>query len=150
MNVAERGRPVSEAPNVRRGVPSARVVRLVLGAAIASTLVHYTDNFVNIDDYPQPHWINHAVIPSAWVILTAVGLAGYALFRRGSYTAAGLCFLVYSYTGLSSLAHYSFGPMSEFTTKMHAGIWLDGATGAAVLVVALWLLIGGRRRYGAG
>jgi hypothetical protein len=128
------------------GVPSERVVRLVLGAAIVSTLIHYTDNFVNIEEYPQPHWINHAVIPTVWVILTAVGLGGYALFRRGSYAAAGLCFLVYSYTGLSSLGHYSYGPLSDFSTKMHAGIWLDALTGAAVLVVALWLLFGRMRR----
>lgn len=146
MNVAERARPLPAEPGGRRGVPSVRVVRVVLGAAIASTLVHYTDNLVNIEDYPQPHWINHAVIPTAWAILTAIGLGGYALFRRGSYTAAGVCLLVYSYTGLSSLGHYSYGPMSEFTTKMHAGIWLDAVTGTAVLVVALWLLIGGRRR----
>jgi len=134
--------------DVERRLPSASTVKLVLGAAVASTLVHYTDNFVNIDDYPQPHWITHAVIPTAWVLLTAFGLGGYALFRRGRYTAAGLCLLVYSYTGLSSLGHYPYGAPSDFSIKMHAGILVDGVTGAAVLAVALWLLIGSRRRQG--
>jgi hypothetical protein len=124
-----------------RMVQSERVVRVVLAAAIASSLVHYTDNLINIEDYPQPHWINHAVIPAAWLILTAVGIAGYRFFRRGNYRAAGLFLVVYSYTGLSSLAHYAYGPMSAFTPRMHAGIWLDGLTGAAVLVVAALLLL---------
>jgi hypothetical protein len=34
-----------------------------------------------------------------------------------------------------------FGPLSAFNAKMHAGIWLDGVTGAAVLAIALWLLM---------
>ena len=128
------------------GTPTARTVRWVIGAAIVSTIVHYTDNFVHIDDYPQPGWINHAVIPTAWLALTAIGLAGYAFFRRGRYGIAGACLVVYSYTGLSSLAHYSFGPLSEFSPAMHAGILLDGATGAAVLAVAVWTLVAAARR----
>lgn len=141
----ERGAQDFGSPLAARRVPSDRAVRVVLGAAIVSSILHYTDNLVNIEDYPQPHWINEAVVPSAWVILTAIGIAGYALFRRGRYGAAGLCWLVYSYTGLSSLAHYSFGPWSEFSPKMHAGIWLDGLTGAAVLAVAILALAGAAR-----
>jgi hypothetical protein len=128
-----------------RRMPSARVVTVVLGAALLSSIVHYTDNFVNIEDYPQPHWINHVVIPAAWIILTGIGAAGLLSFRHERYGLAGLFLLVYSYTGLSSLAHYSFGPLSEFNAKMHIGIWLDGLTGAAVLVLALVLLLRRRR-----
>jgi hypothetical protein len=126
------------------GLPSARTLRLVLGAAIASTLVHYTDNLVNIEDYPQPHWINEAVIPIVWALLTAAGIGAYALFRRERYVAAGVGLLVYSYAGLSSLGHYPYGAASDFSLKMHAGILLDGLTGAAVLVVAVWVLVRGR------
>jgi hypothetical protein len=30
--------------------------------------------------------------------------------------------------------------MSAFSLKMHVGIWLDGITGTAVLLVAGWML----------
>lgn len=116
-------------------------MRVVLAVAIVSTIVHYTDNFIRIDEYPQPHWVNHAVIPLAWSLLTAVGIAGYLFLRKGRYGIAGACLLVYSYTGLSSLAHYQYGAWSEFGPTMHAGILLDGATGAAVFTIALWTLV---------
>jgi hypothetical protein len=140
----ERGASFEQSSSDARGVLSTRLVRVVLGAAIVSSILHYTDNLVNIEDYPQPQWVNEAVVPIAWALLTAVGVAGYVLYRRGSYRVAGACWLVYSYTGLSSLAHYSFGPLSDFSVRMHAGILLDGVTGAAVLVVELALLL--RRR----
>jgi hypothetical protein len=127
------------------------VVRWVLAASIVSTIGHYAHNLVHVDDYPQPDWVNHAVIPVAWVLLTAVGLAGYALFRRGRYASAAACFLVYSYTGVSSLGHYAYGGMSEFTAAMHVGIILDGVTGAAVLALAVWTFaLGARGRVSEG
>ena len=121
-------------------------MRAVLLAAIVSSVIHYTDNYVNLEDYPQPHWINHAVIPSAWALFTAFGIAGYLLYRRGRLVPAGLCLLVYSYTGLSSLGHYRFGPLSDFTPKMHIGILLDGVTGAAVFIVGVLLIVSRMRR----
>lgn len=126
-------------------MPSESIVRTVLLASVLSTIVHYTDNYLNLEDYPQPHWINHAVIPIAWLILTAFGVAGWLLYRNGRALPAGLCLVVYSYTGLSSLGHYRFGPLSDFSTKMHAGIWLDGITGTAVLAIAVWLIVGSLR-----
>jgi hypothetical protein len=127
-----------------RRVPSERVVRTAVIASLLSTIVHYTDNYLNLEDYPQPHWIDHAVVPTAWVLLTAIGLLGYVLYRRERFVPAALCLIVYSYTGISSLFHYRYGPLSAFSPKMHAGIWFDGVTGAAVLAVAVWMLVAAR------
>ncbi|MDQ3958176.1 MAG: hypothetical protein M3273_07635 [Actinomycetota bacterium] len=125
-----------------RGLRFDRVLAPVLVASVVSTAIHYTDNYLFIEEYPQPEWIEKSTIYSVWLMLTAVGAIGYWMYRTGWRVAAGACLLVYSYTGLSSLGHYFFGSFSDFTAKMHFFIWTDGLTGAAVLACALALLLG--------
>ena len=93
----ERGYATYGAGAPSRRVPSERLVRAVLLAAIVSSVIHYTDNYVNLEDYPQPHWINHAVVPIAWLAFTAFGILGYVLFRRGRPAASGACLVVYQF-----------------------------------------------------
>ena len=119
--------------------PSTRTVAAAVGVSVVGTAVHYTDNYLFIDEYPQPDYINKEMVALAWVLLTLIGAAGYLLFREGKQAFSALYLLVYSYTGLSSLGHYAFGASHEFTTKMHAFIWMDGIVGGAVAVVALWV-----------
>ncbi|MEA2451498.1 MAG: hypothetical protein QOG04_208 [Actinomycetota bacterium] len=112
----------------------------ILGASLVATVIHYTDNYINIADYPQPEFIDHKVVVIAWLAFTLFGILGYLLLTRGQTFVAGLAFLVYSYTALSSLGHYKFGSMAVFTPKMHLFIWMDALTGAAVLGLAIWCL----------
>ncbi|HEU4481140.1 MAG TPA: hypothetical protein VFS18_04580, partial [Actinomycetota bacterium] len=121
--------------------PSVRTVGLAVAASVAVTAVHYTDNYVSIDDYPQPGYINQELVALAWILLTLIGVAGY-LFYRDRKPLAGVSYLlVYSYTGLSSLGHYAYGSSGDFTTKMHVLIWTDGIVGAVVALCALWILV---------
>ena len=130
--------------------PSVRVVLGALGVSIASTAIHYTDNYLYVDEYPQPDYINRELIVLAWFLLTLVGIAGYLFYRDGKPAAAVAYLLVYSYTGLSSLGHYAFGDMGEFSTKMHVLIWMDGIAGLVVVACALWILGAHRRRRPTG
>lgn len=120
--------------------PSDRLVRWVVVSSIAITALHYSDNFVSIHDYPAPGWIQRQTIVLAWSLLTLVGVAGYVLWRDGRRVAGGLYLIVYSFTGLSSLGHYSSGHPGDFTMKMHVFIWMDALVGLAVAVCALWIL----------
>lgn len=113
-------------------------------ASIAITLLHYTDNYFSIEDYPQPAWIHGETIWLAWSLFTLVGVAGFLLYRAGKSIAAGLYLFVYSYTGLSSLGHYGYGAASEFTTKMHLFIWTDALVGLVVAGCAVWILLSRR------
>lgn len=121
--------------------PSISVVRAVVIASIVITALHYTDNYVSIEDYPQPGWIHRETILLAWGLLTLIGIAGYMLLRNGRPVAAGLYLLIYSYTGTSSLGHYPYGHAGDFTTKMHLFIWTDALVGLAVAICALWILL---------
>jgi len=110
----------------------------LLIASIISTGIHFTDNFLFYQKYPQPEWITLDSIYISWVILTLVGIVGYWLYRVGNLGVAYVCLSMYSLTGLSSLGHYLYGAMSKFSVKMHLFIWTDALTGMALLGFVFW------------
>ena len=122
-----------------------RALRRVLLASVVLTTIHYTDNYLYFDEYPQPASLRPWQVYTAWILLVAVGAAGYALYRRGQTAAAYVCLVVYSYTGLSSLGHYLYGSLDEFSAKQHAFILVDGFTGAAVIAFVVWSALTRRR-----
>ncbi len=133
----------------RRSLPDRRHVRAlfrVLSAGVVLTTIHYTDNYLYFDEYPQPESLRRWQVYAAWLVLTAIGAAGYALYARGYTAPAYVCLVVYSYTGLSSLGHYLYGSFDEFSAKQHAFILVDGLTGAAVIAFVVWSAVTRRRR----
>lgn len=125
--------------------PSHRTVVTVLLASLLTTAIHYTDNYVSIEDYPQPDWVNREIVVIAWVLFTVIGLAAYQFYREGRLGWAGAYLIVYGYTGLSSLGHYFHGSLDDFTARMHVMIAADGIVGAAVTWVGVWCLVSARR-----
>ena len=121
----------------------------VLVASVVLTTIHYTDNYLYFDEYPQPESLQRWHVYVAWLALTAVGIAGYALYERGYALPSYVCLVVYSYTGLSSLGHYLYGSLDEFTAKQHGFILVDGLSGAAVLSFVVWTALTRRRREGS-
>lgn len=118
--------------------PSTSVVRFVVAASIVVTAFHFTDNAVSIEDYPQPDWITEAVVFISWPLFSAVGVAGYLLYRDGRLPLASWLLLAYALVGISSLGHFTSGSPDEFTDRGLVSIFADGLAGVAVLTVALW------------
>ena len=114
------------------------LLRILLIACIISTAIHFTDNYLCIEQYPQPDWITPFSVYISWIIWTVVGLTGYWLHQSERFWLAYLCLAIYSFCGLDSLGHYLYGSMSEFTMKMHVFIITDGLTGLAMLGFTLW------------
>jgi hypothetical protein len=125
--------------------PSPSTVGLVVGASVVLTAFHFADNYFSIETYPQPEWISGAVVLVSWPLFTALGIAGYLLYRRGCFAEAHAFLIAYSYTGLSSLGHFLSGSPDEFTIRGLVSILIDGVAGTAVLAVALWSIIALRR-----
>ena len=67
-------------------MPNIRLLNIVFFTAVASSIVHYTDNYLAFDRFPNggpgPD-ISADSIWIAWVVFTAFGVAGYVLYRRG-------------------------------------------------------------------
>ncbi|HEV3009911.1 MAG TPA: hypothetical protein VGX52_12825 [Burkholderiales bacterium] len=109
---------------------------LALLACVAATLLHHVHNAEFLDQYPNmPAWLSPMGVYVAWSAATAIGIAGYALLRRG-YRFAGLALLIaYGCYGLDGLVHYALAPAAAHTLAMNLSIWLEAATAAALLFV---------------
>ena len=122
-------------------MPNVKLLNVVFFAAVAVSIVHYTDNYLAFDRYPTggpgPE-VTADTIWIAWVLLTAIGVAGYALYRRGEVRRGAALLAVYSISGLVGLGHYTAPGTSELAWWRHLHIWVDVVCGAAVLAFAVW------------
>ena len=119
-----------------------RVLWLLLGAAVTVSVVHYTDNVLGYDAYPQPDGgpsPSRGTIAISWFAFTAFALAGAVLLRRGHALAAAACLAAYSGSGLVGIGHYAVEGATGMPWWRQAHIVADILCGAAVLAIALWL-----------
>ncbi|NHC37279.1 hypothetical protein [Scytonema millei] len=110
---------------------------ILLIVNVISTILHYSDNFVSYDKYPQPNWITPDSIYLAWIVLTTFGVVGYVLYVKDMFWAAYVCLGIYSITGLSSPGHYLYSVQHVFSGKMHLLIWTDAIAGISLLIFIL-------------
>ncbi len=120
---------------------SATVLLVLLIACIGSTAVHYTDNTISIDKYPQAEAVSRLSVALVWLLLTPAGVLGYRLYSGGRMLPAYACLTVYSITGISTPAHYLQAGFSDFAFWRNASILTDGVTGVAILAFVLWSML---------
>lgn len=118
------------------------LLRLLLAAAITSTAIHYTHNFVMAGMYPPlpplfPNALAFRVgIAVAWPMLTGFALWGYAQYVAGNLRPAGWAFVVYSVLGASTIGHF-LGPSPDIPVFFFVTIFTDFLTGTAILVFGI-------------
>lgn len=117
------------------------VLKTILAASILSTAIHYTHNFIAVDQYPGPKGSFYTVVRVAivvgWPLLTWIGLIGYRRYREGRYREAHVCLVVYSFTGLATLGHFLYGN-PQVPGFFYATLFTDAIAGLAVLAFVLW------------
>jgi hypothetical protein len=106
---------------------------LVLIINIIITSLHYTDNAIFIPKYPEPEWITVSGLYLTWIIMTLIGVGCYLLYEKKKFLSSYFCLGIYSLTGLSRVAHYFYGTISDFSVKMHIFIWSDFLAGLLVV-----------------
>jgi hypothetical protein len=111
--------------------------------AVAVSVVHYTDNYVNYGAYPQSEsspeparWL----VGVSWFVFTAVAALALRSHRRGAHALAAVSLGVYSLSGLIGLGHYTVPGATEMVWWRQAHVLADIVLGAVVLVlaVAVW------------
>jgi hypothetical protein len=121
-------------------MPSMKTLNIVFFVAVASSIGHYTDNWLAFDRYPNggpgPEVTANSIWIS-WILFTAFGVAGYLAYRRGEIRLGAGLLAIYSLSGLISLGHYSAPGMSELAWWRHVNIWVDILCGTAVLAFAV-------------
>ena len=123
--------------------PDRRLVllRWLLGASVVSTALHFTHNFVAIEQYPQSEAVSNTAtqvaIVVAWPIFTAIGLLGLLRYTQGRLAAAHLLLAVYALLPLSTLGHYTTGN-PDIAPFWYATIITDRLLGIALLAFVVW------------
>lgn len=113
-----------------------RVLRWLLLATVASSILHYADNLIFFEHYPEPPWINRRLIDVFWWVMTPLAWIGYRLVRRGAHRAGTATVLVYAACNLLTLGHYRYAPIHDISLRIHAFILIEAAL-AVVLIVFL-------------
>ena len=125
-----------------------RILSWIFGSAVVISIAHYTDNYVNWDDYPEPNPSAGSVL-GAWFAFTAAGLAGYLLFRRSPSVLALVLLAAYSGSGLIGIGHFLVPEAFSMPWWRQVGVGLDIASGIAMFTFVIWAaraVIGSERR----
>ena len=117
----------------------ARYLVALLTVAFAVSVVHYTDNYVNYADYPQPTSgpsPSRGLVGASWFLFTAFGVAGLVSYLRGNAVAAAACLAVYSASGLVGLGHYTVDGATDMPWWRQAHVIADIVCGILVFAFA--------------
>ena len=88
--------------------------------------------------YPNlPAWLSRSQIYGAWCGITAVGLVGYTLYRRGRAFIGLWALVLYTSLGFDGLLHYRRAPLAAHTVAMNLTIWSEAAAAALALVAVV-------------
>ena len=132
-----------------RRVEARRFPVFLVGTAAVLSLVHYADNYLNYDLYPQDPdaavEVTRDMVWISWLVFFAFAVAAWRLWQRGRIAAACVCLAVFSISGLISLGHYTAPGMSELAAWRHVFIWVDITLGAAILAFAVRAALSGAR-----
>ena len=117
------------------------ILRWIIGFTVLSTVLHYTHNFVAIEDYPQASFpsntVTQAAILLSWPLLTAVGLWGYRRYAARDYRRAHTALVAYSFLGWLTLGHFTVGN-PDIPAFWYATILTDAIAAAALTAFVIW------------
>jgi hypothetical protein len=132
-----------------------RILLWLLGVAFVVSVVHYTDNYFNYDDYPQPG-PDALVAPSAaqigfaWFLFTAFGILGLWWWFRGRVVAACVALTGYSISGLVGFGHYTVSGATDMVWWRQTHVVVDILCGIAIFGFAIWAAARGPRPVAPG
>src|SRR3954466_13966062 len=116
-----------------------------LVACVVATLVHHVHNAQFLDEYPNlPAWLSPVPVYLAWLAASAVAFAGYWALRTGRRIVGSVALLAYAAYCVDGLLHYTRAPLAAHTAAMNATIFLEAATGAALVIAVLWTAFSSR------
>jgi hypothetical protein len=117
------------------------VLRWVLTFAVVSTALHFTHNFVAVDQYPRASWQSAVAIQVAivvsWPLFTLLALAAYRRYAAGRHAAAHPLLAAYAVLPLTTPLHFTAGN-PDVPAFWYATIFTDGLAGLLVLAFVAW------------
>jgi hypothetical protein len=122
------------------------VLPVLLLLYAAASFLHFVHNAEYLADYPNlPASWSRADVYAAWCALTAVGVLGYVLYRRGERRPGLGLLAIYAAVGFAGLLHYTRAPLGHHTPAMNATIWAEAVAAALLLMNIAWVAASSRR-----
>lgn len=118
-----------------------RVMWWLLGVAVAVSVVHYVDNYVNYADYPLSEDIPNpsaTLVAVGWFVFTASGVVGVWLWYRRRITAAAVALTGYSLSGIVGFGHYAAPGAFDMVWWRQTHVVADIICGLAIFGFAVW------------
>ena len=117
------------------------VLRALLAFSIVSTLLHFTHNFVRVEDYPPASFVSNQAVQVAivvfWPLFTALALYGHRLYRERRYRSAHRALAIYAVLPLTTLGHFTTGN-PDIPLFWYSTIFTDGLAGVLLLAFVMW------------
>jgi hypothetical protein len=121
---------------MRTSIDRLRVLRWLLLANVAASVLHYVDNVLFFAQYPEPYWIDTHMVDAFWFAMTPLAWLGYRLMQRKRTHAGAAVLYLYAAAGALVLGHYRYAPWCGIAVRIHAFILIEAA---AALVLAAWV-----------
>lgn len=109
------------------------------------SILHYVDNIVYLDQYPDPEWMTGHLIDAFWFVMTPFCIVGYLLFKKKRNALAAVCLCLYSMMSLFVLAHYLIEPIWSISLKINFLILLEALAAIILIVYVAMYQIGARQ-----
>ncbi|HEX8083940.1 MAG TPA: hypothetical protein VF529_06580 [Solirubrobacteraceae bacterium] len=115
-------------------------LRAILGFTMLSTAIHFTHNFVRIEDYPEspiPDAVVRVAIVLSWPFFLWVAIRGYRAYAERGIEAARPWLIALGAWALVALGHFTSGN-PDIPPVWYATIWTDALAGVLVLGFVAW------------
>ena len=136
------GRAAAAAGGERAHARAVTVLRAIIAFTVLSTVIHYTHNFVEVDQYPQGSGPSNDLVRlgvvTVWPLLTIVGLLGHRLYVQRRFRPAHVALAIYSLIGWLTLGHFTAGEKIDIPAFFYATIFTDAIAAAALVAFVLW------------
>jgi hypothetical protein len=109
---------------------------------IVASVLHYTDNLIHFDAYPEPDWFSPYLTDSIWWLMTPFGLAGFWFYRQRRFQLAYIGLYGYALLSQLTLGHYVVAPIWELSLKMNSLILLESWVAIPIALFGLWSQFG--------
>lgn len=122
-----------------RSYPAKRRVSQMLPWSLAiyaaASLLHFAHNAQYLARYPNlPASWTRSDVYLAWCCVTAIGLLGYLLYRRGALRVGLSVLAIYACLGLDGLLHYTRAPIAHHSAAMNLTIWAEAIAAGMLLI----------------
>jgi hypothetical protein len=109
---------------------------LLIANLVASAL-HFGDNMLRFEDYPEPSWITGPhIVDALWLLMAPLLGVGWWLARRGTRRASVGVLWLYGALSMFVLGHYFYASPSELPPRINVLIGIEAAAAGLLLVLA--------------